>query len=83
MLGLRVKSKAMPTVCGSSKISNTCYHKKAVKFELAKEMCRGAGLRLCTMEEVENDVLAGSGAIYIFFKKTPQTSCPATRQHDG
>lgn len=61
MHGLKIKSSTMETVCGASQISGTCYHKQAVPFETAQEMCRGAGLRLCTLNEVENSVLAGSG----------------------
>jgi len=56
-------SATLSSVCGVSKIgpSKTCYNTGTHSWSEAKAVCSAAGLRLCTLEEVQHDILSRSG----------------------
>lgn len=59
--GLSPKSDSHPGVCGFSQIGGTCHGGEQTPFSTAKNLCTAVGARLCSVEEMLDDVTVGSG----------------------
>jgi len=59
--GLSPRSDKHPTVCGFSQIGGACHGGEQTAYHVAKMLCTAVGSRLCSTEEMMDDVTAGSG----------------------
>ena len=60
-LGWPSYSSYLPNVCAASIINSKCYNTGTLTFSMADSICTTSGARLCTSDELLNDVTAGSG----------------------
>ena len=83
--GLGWDVKQGQSSCGASKVGGTC-HKKAKGVARAQEICQAAGARLCSVEELQDGVAAGTGcrldASYVW-TSTPCADGPGYIVVDG
>jgi len=60
-LGWPSYNPSFPNVCAASIINSRCYNSGTLTYSMADSICTTSGARLCTSDELQNDVTAGSG----------------------
>ena len=60
-LGWPSYSSFLPDLCAASIVNSRCYNTGTLTHEMADSICTSSGARLCTSDEMLNDVTAGSG----------------------
>ena len=59
--GLTPRSDRHPRVCGFSQIGGTCHGGEQTGYLVAKSLCAAVGARLCSVEEMMDNVTTGTG----------------------